>query len=126
MTLGSLASYLCAGLLIVTGLVHSFLGEVRLIGPLLSLREGILKRDLARFLLRMVWHFMTILFIILALAVVADPLSANLTRRLLLAGIAVGIGTCGVVDAIGSRGRHVGWPLLVAIGGTAAVALYAA
>jgi hypothetical protein len=33
-----------------------------------------------------------------------------------LAATGVAFTTAGIFDAIGSRGRHVGWPLLTAIG----------
>src|SRR5918993_2086825 len=59
--------YLAAALLIVTGLVHSLLGESRLIAPLLSSREGILASELARFLLRFAWHLTSLTWVVLAL-----------------------------------------------------------
>ena len=40
--------YIAAALLVVTGVVHSALGERRLIVPLLSRREGVLASPLAR------------------------------------------------------------------------------
>lgn len=115
--------HLCAMALLATSLVHSILGERRLIGPLLAQRDGILTHDLARFLLRTVWHFMTILFWIIAAALWASTRSPDFAVSVLLATTAIGIGGAGICDAIGSRGRHVGWPMLVLIGLFAAMAL---
>lgn len=109
----------------LTSVVHSLLGERRLIGPLLRQRDGILAHSLARFLLRVVWHFMSILFWIIAAALVASSTSPDAALRVLLAATAIGIGGAGIADAIGSRGRHVGWPMLVLIGVLAAAALLA-
>ncbi len=122
---GTTSIQLCAVALVATSLVHSILGERRLIGPLLAQRHGILSRDLARFLLRAVWHFMTILFWILAAALWFGASSTDSAVTVLLALTAVGIGGAGVYDAIGSRGQHVGWPMLVLIGLLAASGLFA-
>lgn len=119
-----LAMLLCAGALVATSLVHSILGERRLIGPLLARREGVLAHDLARFLIRMVWHFMTLLFWILAAGLVAASVGTSEQFLVVfLSSIAFGIGGAGVFDAVGSRGRHIGWPMLVAIGVLAGLAV---
>jgi hypothetical protein len=123
--IGNLSMQLCAIALVGTSLVHSVLGERRLIGPLLEQREGVLRHELARFLLRAVWHFMTILFWMLAIALWAGAGSADPAVMVLLAATAVGIGGAGIWDAIGSRGQHIGWPMLVLIGLLAGVALVA-
>jgi hypothetical protein len=47
---------LTATLLVLTALIHSVLGERRLIGPLVARRDGILANDLARVILRFAWH----------------------------------------------------------------------
>ncbi len=108
--------YVCSALLLVTALVHSVLGEYRLIAPLLRSREGILGIELVRFLLRFVWHFMSILFAVIAVALIANQQDAGSGRTVLLLGTAIGVGGAGIVDAIATRGRHIGWPLLVLIG----------
>ncbi len=114
----------CAALMVVTSLVHSILGEKRLIGPLLQQSEGVLRHGLARFLIRSVWHFMTVLFWIIAASLIAGLNAENAYSTPLLFGVCLGIGGAGVYDAIGSRGRHIGWPLLVLIGILAALALW--
>lgn len=115
----------CAIALVATSLVHSILGERRLIGPLLAQRDGVLSHHLARFLLRMVWHIMTLLFWVIAATLWASTRSSDIAVSVLLATTAIGIGGAGMVDAIGSRGQHVGWPMLVLIGLFALMALIA-
>ena len=123
MDLGVGATYACASMLLVTAAVHSVLGERRLIGPLLTQRDGILQSELVRFLLRAVWHFMSVAFAIIAAGLIASVAGGSATRTALLAATAIGIGGAGVYDAIGSRGRHIGWPMLVLIGMFALIAL---
>jgi hypothetical protein len=118
--------YACAALLLITALVHSVLGERRLIVPLLRSRDGVLGSELARFLLRFVWHFMSILFAIIAVTLVASQHAVGSATSVLLGATAIGIGGAGLFDAIGSRGRHIGWPMLVLIGIFALLALRAA
>jgi hypothetical protein len=114
---------LCAMTLVVTALVHSHLGERRIIRPLLLQRGGVLDRSLVRFLLRGVWHLMSILFCIIAAALWAEASSREAGLTVLLGATALGIGGFGIYDAIGSRWRHIGWPLLVLIGASAGLAL---
>ncbi len=129
MAIAEVFTSLCAGMLVVTAVVHSLLGERRLIGPLLELRAGVLVSPLARFLLRAVWHFMSVAFAIIALGLVASLGGvasfggADRVVAALLWGTAIGIGGAGIYDAIGSKGRHIGWPMLVSIGASAALAL---
>ncbi len=117
--------YTCSALLIITALAHSVLGEYRLIMPLLRSHDGILGSQQARFLLRFVWHFMSILFAVIAAALIAHQHSADSGRTVLLLGTAIGVGGAGVCDAVATRGRHIGWPLLVLTGAFALLALWA-
>lgn len=119
------ATTLCIVLLVFTSLLHSVLGEKRLIGPLLAQRDGILASDMARFLLRSVWHFMTILFWIIAFCLWAGLHAPGMMQMACLGGTALGIGGASVYDAIGSRGRHIGWPFLLGIGLSATLAALA-
>ncbi|MGD0547799.1 MAG: hypothetical protein ABR991_08205 [Terracidiphilus sp.] len=112
-----------AVLLIFTALVHSLLGERRLIGPLLTRREGVLASGLARFVLRFVWHLLSITWIVLALILVQlvrDPVTA---RHWAAAATGVAFTGVGLFDAVASRGRHIGWPLLTGIGIAALLSL---
>lgn len=105
-----------AMLLMVTAVVHSVLGERRLIGPLVECRDGILARDLARFVLRFAWHLTSVTWLVLGLILV--QLVHNPVKARLWAASATGVAFIGVglFDAVASRGRHIGWPLLAGIG----------
>jgi hypothetical protein len=112
-----------AALLLVTAIAHSTLGERRLLGPLLARREGILASDLARFILRFAWHLTSVTWAILALILVQlvrDPATARFWAA---TGTGLAFTGIGLFDAVSSRGRHVGWPLLAAIGVAALLSL---
>jgi hypothetical protein len=123
MLISNLLVLACAAMLVLTALVHSVLGEQRLIGPLLAQRDGILQSDLARFLLRAVWHFLSVTFAIIAVSLLASTSLWISAKAALLGATALGIGGAGLYDAVGSRGRHIGWPMLVLVGILAALAL---
>lgn len=115
--------FIAAVLLMVTAFVHSLLGERRLIGPLLARREGVLASDLARFVLRLAWHLLSVAWMVLALILVQlvrDPATARFWAA---AGTGVAFTGVGLFDAVASRGRHIGWPLLTGIGIAALLSL---
>lgn len=115
--------YMAAALLIVTGIVHSLLGESRLIGPLLSRREGILASELARLLIRFAWHLTSLTWVVLAVIVIQlvhDPFTARWWGAATIGAVFT---AAGLFDLIYTRGRHVGWPLLTGIGVAALLAL---
>jgi hypothetical protein len=115
--------FTAAVLLVATAVAHSALGERRLLGPLLARREGVLASDLARFILRFAWHLTSMTWAILALILVQlvrDPATARFWAA---AGTGVAFAGIGLYDALATRGRHVGWPLLTAIGIAALLSL---
>ena len=115
--------FTAAALLVVTAAAHSVLGERRLIGPLLARREGVLASDLARVVIRFAWHLTSVTWAILALILVQlvrDPATARLWAA---AGTGVAFTGLGLFDAIATRGRHVGWPMLAGIGIAALLSL---
>jgi uncharacterized membrane protein HdeD (DUF308 family) len=107
--------WIAAALMSLTAVVHSVLGEVRLIRPLMKQRDGMLQHDLARRLLRGSWHFLGILMVGCGI-VIAFPQTPDMIVML----IGVTWLAAGIVDVIYTRGKHVGWPLLV-LAGLAAV-----
>ena len=113
--------FLAAILTIAIGIVHSWLGERRLIGPLLSPEggQGILANStFARQVLRFAWHLTTLAWwgIAAMLAVLAwSPLDGQ--GRALLPIIAATFLLTGGTILIVSRGRHLAWPVFVAIAG---------
>jgi hypothetical protein len=115
--------FTAAVLLIVTAFAHSVLGERRLIGPLLARREGVLASDLARFILRFAWHLTSVTWAVLAVILVQlvrDPATARFWAA---AGTGVAFTGIGLFDAVATRGRHVGWLFLTAIGIAALLSL---
>ncbi len=115
--------YTAAALLIVTGVVHSLLGERRLIAPLLSRREGILASELARFLLRFAWHLTSMTWAVLALILIQLVHDAVTARWWAAASTGAVFTGAGLFDLAYSRARHVGWPLLTGIGIAALLSL---
>ena len=112
-----------AVLLVVTAVAHSVLGERRLLGPLLARRDGVLASDLARFILRFAWHLTSVTWAILALILVQLVRDPGTARFWAAAATGVAFTGIGLYDAVAIRGRHVGWPLLTAIGIAALLSL---
>jgi hypothetical protein len=112
-----------AVLLIVTAFVHSVLGERRLIGLLIARRDGILASDLARFILRFAWHLTSVTWLVLGLILIQFVRNPTTARFWAVAATGVAFTGIGVFDAVATRGRHVGWPLLAGIGIAALLSL---
>jgi hypothetical protein len=113
-----------AGLTFLVGAAHSWLGERKLIGPLLAPegRQGLLARSWARTVLRFAWHLTTIAWWGSAAtfaALAGGPLSAQgrLTVELASATFLV----TGVIVLVTSRGRHLAWPVFLIIAVAAAL-----
>lgn len=94
----------------VTALAHSVVGEARLISPLLARQIDLLSGYRAN-LVRFAWHFTSLLMLATALGVgwagTPEPVVQFTGALWLIAG---------VLDAILTRARHIGWPLLSAAG----------
>lgn len=67
---------------------------------------------------------MSILFAVIAVALIAAEENAAWAKTVLLLGTAIGVGGAGIIDAVATRGRHIGWPLMVLIGVFALLAAY--
>ena len=119
------ALMVAAALTSLIGVAHSWLGERLLIGPLLApeSRRGLLRASLfARRTLRFAWHLTTLtwwaiaaVFALLAPAPLAPPGSR------ILAVLAGTFCLSGLVVLAGSRGRHLAWPVFLAVGVAAAL-----
>jgi hypothetical protein len=115
-------AFLIAALLTVAiGIAHSWIGERLLIGPLLApdRRSGILAASaFARNTLRFAWHVTSIawwgLGAVLAL-LATSPLGAQ--GRLIIAAIGATFLITGLITLVASRGRHLAWPVFLAIAG---------
>ena len=118
MTVGAL-------LLAATMLVHSILGQKRLIRPLLNENAGVMRRPLARFIIPFAWHLTSAIGLIVAAILLAWAWAPDSARTIGLAATATTFLVAGIGDAIGSKGRHIGWPSLTAVGVCTLVALLA-
>jgi hypothetical protein len=99
-----------AAVMALTAIAHSIVGEKRLIGPLLALNIDLLSGYRSN-LVRFAWHFTSLLMILSAL-IVAWPGTPNPLIQITGAMWLI----AGVGDAILTRGKHVGWPLLSTAG----------
>ena len=105
-----------AVVVVLTIVAHSYLGEKRLIGPILAVDSPITQAPLARAVIRFAWHFTSLLGLVVAMLLwrsgsrpeAADPVVVAATGFVLLGS--------GLIDAVWSRFRHVGWPMLAAAG----------
>lgn len=105
-----------AVVLVITLFTHSILGERRLITPVLAVDSKITKNPLAQAVLRFAWHFMSALGMVIALMfwrAASHPETAD--------AVVIGVAgfvllVSGLIDAVWSRFRHVGWPMLTLAG----------
>lgn len=104
------------GLLIATVALHSWLGERRLIAPLMGERGGVLASARARFLIRFSWHLVSLVSIALGLVVLTLVYRPEVALKAALALAGAIFLIAGIVDGVATRGTHVGWPFLTAIG----------
>jgi hypothetical protein len=105
-----------AVLLVFTAAMHSVLGERLLLKPLLARRESVLKSDFARMILRFAWHITSFSWLVLAAIMIAFALKPHEAFQWSLLAVGSTFTLIGIFDALASRGRHVGWPFLTAIG----------
>ena len=103
----------------VIGGIHSWLGERILLGPLLAegRRAGLLEKSaFARNVLRFAWHITTIAWWGMGAVLLAfsrmTPDAGMRTGLIILAGTFF---LTGVIVLTVSRGRHLAWPVFLAI-----------
>ena len=112
-------------LILATMLVHSLLGQRRIIRPLLDDGTGIMQKPLARFIVPFAWHLTSFFGLIVAAILLAWAWTPDQAVTIGLAATGVVFAVGGIWDAIGSKGQHVGWPPLTLIGLLALIALAA-
>jgi hypothetical protein len=105
-----------ASLILLTMCLHSILGQRRLIRPLLKERDGVMRHSLARFVVPFAWHLTSLIGVVLASILLAWAWAPDQARSIGLAMTAAVFICSGLFDAVGSRGRHVGWAPLTLIG----------
>jgi hypothetical protein len=103
-------------LLVMTMCVHSAIGQCRLIRPLLDEGAGVMRHPLARFIVPFAWHLTSFVGLIVAAILLAWAWAPDQARTIGLAVAGIVFTASGIVDAIGSKGKHVGWPPLTLIG----------
>jgi hypothetical protein len=108
---------LSAAMMAFTGIAHSYIGEKRLIGPLLALNIDMLAGYRSN-LVRFAWHFTSLFMIVNALVIAWPGTPVPLIKITGAMWLIAGVG-----DAIMTRGKHVGWPLLSAAGLLAVLAI---
>ncbi|HYC05712.1 MAG TPA: hypothetical protein VED40_20635 [Azospirillaceae bacterium] len=114
-------------LLVALGVAHSWLGERRLIGPLLdpAIRSGPLARSgFFRRVLRFAWHLTSFLWWGAAAQYVwLSFLPLDTGGRAALATGAVVFAASGLATLALSKGRHLAWPVFLAVAGLLAAPL---
>jgi len=116
MTLEQILLTIASLLLVATMGVHSILGQKRLIRPILKQGAGVMQRPLARFILPFGWHLMSFFGLIIAATLFAWAWAPDQARTVGLAMTGLVFTASGLIDAVGSKGQHVGWPPLTLIG----------
>jgi hypothetical protein len=124
MTLEQAALTTASLLLVATMGVHSILGQKRLIRPILKQGAGVMQNPLARFILPFGWHLMSLFGLIVAAILFAWAWAPDQARTIGLAMTGIVFTASGLIDAVGSRGKHIGWPPLTLIGLSAFAVLW--
>lgn len=108
-----------AGVLaILTAVAHGVIAELQVFA------KARIEPRRTRGLLRMVWQASTIDWIAIGVLLIAVPALGSETARHWIIAIAVAVyGYAAVGNAIATRGRHVGWCLMLAVVGLALAGL---
>lgn len=120
---GQIALTLASLLIVATMIVHSMLGQRRIIRPLLKEGAGVMQKPLARFIVPFAWHLTSFIGLIVAAILFAWAWAPDQARTIGLAMTGIVFTVGGIWDAIGSKGQHIGWPPLTLIGLSALVAV---
>ena len=123
MTIGQFALTIAALLLAMTMCVHSTMGQRRLVRPLLEEGAGVMKHSLARFIVPFAWHLTSGIGLVLAAILLAWAWVPDQARIVGLAATGIVFTASGLIDAVGSKGKHIGWAPLTLIGIAAFAAL---
>jgi hypothetical protein len=123
MTFLQSALTLASLLLAMTMYVHSLMGQRRLIRPLLDQCEGVMKHQLARFLVPFAWHSTSGIGLVVAAILFAWAWAPDQARTIGLVATGIVFTAAGLIDAVGSRGKHIGWAPLTLIGLSAFAAI---
>jgi hypothetical protein len=103
-------------LLAMTMCVHSVMGQRRLVRPLLNEGAGVMKHPLARFIVPFAWHLTSGIGLVVAAILFAWAWLPDQARIVGLAATGIVFTASGLIDAVGSKGKHIGWAPLTLIG----------
>lgn len=105
-------------LLVMTMCVHSVMGQRRLVRPLLDegAGGGVMLHPLARFILPFAWHLTSGIGLVVAAILFAWAWAPDQARAIGLAATGIVFTASGLIDAVGSKGKHIGWAPLTLIG----------
>jgi|SRR5712664_883157 hypothetical protein len=119
--------FVSAGITVFIAIVHSYLGEKRILPRLFANAGSMFRGDpaLMSSILRWAWHLTSLAWIALALVLVAMTHVPAAARTLPVAIIASCLALSGVVCFVTTRGRHIAWPFFAAAAATAAWAVSA-
>lgn len=126
-TMNEVALMIAALLLFGTGIVHSILGEHRLIGPLLdpNRRTGILEKSrFARQVLRFAWHLTTLAlwgFAAILAGLAITPSGQHTVTTLAIIAVVCLLSAAYIF--ITSGARHLAWPIFLTASGLCVVPL---
>jgi hypothetical protein len=101
---------------LLTAFAHSYFGERRLIAPLVASNAGVMGRELAKQVVRFAWHLTSLMWIGQAALLLREAMRPESLDRAFVLGIGILYIAVGLGDAALTRGKHIGWPLLTAIG----------
>jgi len=116
MTIQQAALTIASLLLVATMGVHSILGQKRLIRPILKQGAGVMQYPLAQFILPFGWHLMSFMGLVIAATLFAWAWAPGQAEAIGLAMTGIVFTAGGLIDAVGSKGKHIGWPPLTLIG----------
>ena len=102
----SLLLSLTAALLAYTMLIHSVLGQRRLMRPLLNDSANVMQRPLARFIIPFAWHLTTLVGLIVTAVLLAWAWAPQHAQTIGLAGTGLVFTFVGIIDAMQSRPAH--------------------
>lgn len=110
--------------LVSTAALHSWGGERFLLRPMFNERGNrVLESGRARMVLRLAWHVTSLSWLILAFILFGTAFSVQDLPRIVLTGIGSGFVFAGLGDLVLTKGQHMGWPVLLATGVFALLAL---
>jgi hypothetical protein len=116
MTVEQAALTIASLLLVMTMCVHSAMGQRRLVRPLLDQGVGVMQHPLARFIVPFAWHLTSGIGLVIAAILFAWAWAPEQAKTVGLATTGIVFTASGLLDAVGSKGKHIGWAPLTLIG----------